>query len=385
MSAPSSILVLHVDDDPGFRDVAEVVLSEEMENIVIESLPAASDGIERLDEGGIDCVISDYDMPGMNGLEFLEHVSERYPDLPFILFTGKGSEEVASDAISAGVTDYIQKGGGLDRFVLLANSIQNAVSHVRTRRAHRRQYEAIETAEEGIAILGDENRFSYVNQAYANLYDCDREELLDTHWSEFYSEEDVEFTREVVFPTVDSEGIWRGETTERRPNGALLVEDHIVSRTGTNDLIHIIHDITDKHRQEVELWRKTRAMEKAPIGIVITEPTRTDNPLVYVNEEFEALTGYSRDEILGENCRFLQGEQTCAERVEKLRTAVDNEEYVEVVLRNYRKDGTEFWNRVTVAPIRDESDTVVNFVGFQENVTEWVDNSDTLEVASEPE
>ncbi len=66
-------------------------------------------------------------MPGIDGLEFLQAVRERYPDLPFILFTGEGSETVASDAIAAGVTDYLQKGSGTEQYELLANRIRNAV------------------------------------------------------------------------------------------------------------------------------------------------------------------------------------------------------------------------------------------------------------------
>lgn len=82
-----------------------------------------------LADAEFDCVVSAHEMPGRNGIEFLELVREEYPDLPFVLFTGKGSEAVASDAISAGVTDYLQKGSGTEQYELLANRIVNAVDH----------------------------------------------------------------------------------------------------------------------------------------------------------------------------------------------------------------------------------------------------------------
>jgi PAS domain S-box-containing protein len=127
------VQVLHVDDEQEFADMAATALERENDRFTVETAFSAADGLNRLADD-VDCVISDYEMPRQTGIEFLEAVREEYPDLPFILFTGKGSEEVASDAISAGVTDYLQKKSGLDQFTVLANRITNAVSQTRTER-----------------------------------------------------------------------------------------------------------------------------------------------------------------------------------------------------------------------------------------------------------
>jgi CheY-like chemotaxis protein len=128
-----SVRVLHVDDDPAFTDLSAAALEDGNERFTVETAARASEGMSRLDESSVDCIVSDYEMPGQNGIEFLSTVREEYPDLPFILFTGKGSETIASDAISAGTTDYLQKGSGTDQFVLLANRITNAVQSDRAR------------------------------------------------------------------------------------------------------------------------------------------------------------------------------------------------------------------------------------------------------------
>jgi PAS domain S-box-containing protein len=114
---------------------------------------------------------------------------------------------------------------------------------------------------------------------------------------------------------------------------------------------------------------KESAMDAAPIGITITDPSLNDNPLVYVNDAYERITGYSREEVIGRNCRLLQGEGTREEPVARMREAVENAESVSVTLRNYRKDGEMFWNRVDVAPLFDDDGDVEYFVGFQTDVT----------------
>ena len=123
----------------------------------------------------------------------------------------------------------------------------------------------------------------------------------------------------------------------------------------------------DSSELSVEL--KLAALEEAPVGAVITGPPEDDVPMLYVNEAFEQLTGYDRPDVLGRNCRFLQGEETDEDRVEMLRAAVENGRPATVELLNYRQNGEPFWNRVRIAPIRDDAGEITHFVGFQQDVT----------------
>ncbi|CCQ32856.1 PhoR protein [Halorhabdus tiamatea SARL4B] len=127
----TAITVLHVDDEPDLAALTAEMLERDGQ-ITVETATSASEGLDLLAEGHFDCLVSDYAMPGMDGIEFLEAVRVESPDLPFILYTGKGSEEVASEAITAGATDYLQKGGGTEQYDLLANRIYNAVSQYRS-------------------------------------------------------------------------------------------------------------------------------------------------------------------------------------------------------------------------------------------------------------
>ena len=130
--------VLHAEDNDFFASVTADILDEEY-SIRVRTVDSATDALSLLEREQFDCVVSDYEMPGMNGLEFLDAVGERYPAVPFILLTGGGSEQVASKAISMGVTDYLRKGMGKEQFTVLANRIENAVARRRTERLSLRQ------------------------------------------------------------------------------------------------------------------------------------------------------------------------------------------------------------------------------------------------------
>lgn len=133
-----TIRILHVDDDPDLGDLVGTMLEREDERFTVETFTSAGAGLDRLTATTVDCIVSDYDMPGTDGIEFLKTVRREHPQLPFLLYTGKGSEEVASEAIAAGVTDYLQKQRGNEQYELLANRIGNAVEQYRANQRAQR-------------------------------------------------------------------------------------------------------------------------------------------------------------------------------------------------------------------------------------------------------
>jgi len=112
-----------------------------------------------------------------------------------------------------------------------------------------------------------------------------------------------------------------------------------------------------------------RAVDCARNGIVITNPRLADNPIVYANPAFSEMTGYSLKEIVGTNCRFLQGDDSSQEELNILRKAVKEGQSCMTILRNYKKDGTLFWNELSIAPVFDEEGVLTNFIGVQNDIT----------------
>ena len=118
-----------------------------------------------------------------------------------------------------------------------------------------------------------------------------------------------------------------------------------------------------------QLALKDRALAVAAEGVTIADARLADRPLIYVNEGFERVTGYSVAETLGRNCRFLQGPDTDPAAVAEIRAAVAEERACIVEILNYRRDGTPFWNRLSITPVRDERGEVSHYIGIQSDVT----------------
>ena len=233
----------------------------EAEGFDVTTVHTATSAVAKATTGTFDCLVSEYDLPGDDGVTLLEALDESDVDLPVVLFTDSTEESVSRTAYEHGADRVLEKNG--------SDSVDRLVTDV------------------------------------ATISSCD---------------EIREAQRDV---------------TGHEPSAG-----------------------------DVE-----RAIGEAPVGISLCDPDLTDGPLVYVNDAWEEHTGYPTEEVIGRNPRFLQGPETDPETVDRLSSAIANEEPVTVEIRNYRRDGTPFWNELTVAPVYDGED-LVHYVGFQNDVTD---------------
>lgn len=240
-----------------------------------------------------------------------------------------------------------------------------------------------ESTNDAILVVGpDGDEITECNPAACDLVGHTREELLSLSPVETIHADDHERFQSFLRDIQDSGHSTTDDLTCRTKVGEtrqLEVSGATLQDSERSPIILSARDVTDRKAYERELELKSRVMDEAPVGITITDPDQEDNPMVYVNDGFAEVTGYSAEESTGRNFRFLQGEETREEPVAKMREAVDATEPVSVELRNYRKDDSQFWNRVTIAPVRDDDGTVTNWVGFQEDVTERKEREQNLQ------
>lgn len=245
--------------------------------------------------------------------------------------------------------------------------------------ALRRQSVAVEAAMDGIAIFDNHGTFLYVNDALARLFGCgSSQELVGKVWHELYYAAEISRLERDVIPLLKQNGQWRGEAIAKRQDGSTFFEE--VSLTLTEDgFICVCRDITEAKQAEIRLRLLERAISASSNGIIITDARLSDNPMIYVNPGFERMTGYTADEVLGKNGRFLEGPEANQPALEHLRSAIKVGSDCVVNLRNYRKDGRLFWNELSISPVRDAEGRLTHYIGVQTDTTERKRTEDALQ------
>jgi len=150
----------------------------------------------------------------------------------------------------------------------------------------------------------------------------------------------------------------------RWANTALTDANHKV-----RGAIFVGADITAQRSLESHVQVLSHAIDEATVSIVISDIRRTGQPVIYVNNAFTALTGYDKSEIIGHNCRRMQGEGTNQQQTAEIRQAISNRQPIEITLRNYRKNGTSFYNNLILTPVKTDGE-VTHYIGFQQDVTQ---------------
>ena len=314
----SPLHVLHVDDEPGFAEMAAEFLERHDDRLEITPATSVEEAFDALAEGHIDCIVSDYDMPGMDGIQFLETVRADRPDLPFVLFTGKGSEKVASEAISKGATDYLQKETGTDQFVVLANRVANAAEQY-TRRERvalqERQYQELFEKAPVMYIVtrldGDEPVVEFCNQQFADKLGYDREAVVGQRVYEFYTADSERAAREGGLERALAAEFFREERHLLTSGGeAIPTEVQATPRYDADGnvvgVLTLFFDVSDQREREQELELYRTMVETVPDGVYALD---ADLRYLAVNEGMTELTGYDREEIVGSHLSLFHDEE----------------------------------------------------------------------------
>ncbi|MFB6228865.1 MAG: PAS domain S-box protein [Halobacteriales archaeon] len=380
-----STAILHVDDDPSFGELAKTFLERENDRFAVETVTGADAGLERISDGQPDCIVSDYDMSGMDGLEFLQAVRETHPDLPFILFTGKGSEEVASDAIAAGVTDYIRKGGGSERYELLANRIENAVESRREAKRADRQEELMRLTE----FAGDTGGFELDRETNTVLLTAGTRRIIgrpDQHevplkeaLELFHPDDrtDIRQTLDRAFETGEElHDTWRLQPDGGGERFLDVTITPVVENGEVTKLRGAGHDITDRKDRQRDLEQIETLFEHAQdaeflIGVA------GGFTIEQVNPSWKEITGLSADHVRGKTPTELLGEQQGAEVEANYRKCVERREPLQYDEQLEINGEFMHWE-TTIAPVVI-NDTVEYIAGSTRDVTERKERERQLE------
>lgn len=235
---------------------------------------------------------------------------------------------------------------------------------------------------ETVFTLDLDGNFMSLNRAGADLIGFDELEVLGQHYEIVVPEDYRERTR-VHFEATKTGKPQRYEIKVYNRNGELrdldITNMPIIINGEITGVHGIAKDVTVQRHNESRLKILERSVESSNNGVVISDASQQGNPIIYVNPAFKEITGYHDDnELLGRNCKFLQGAETDPETVKKIRHALHTRTEVRVTIRNYRRDGTPFWNDLLIAPVRD-GEKVTHFIGLQSDITDRVEREEALE------
>jgi PAS domain S-box-containing protein len=251
-------------------------------------------------------------------------------------------------------------------------------------RAEKERFEGIAEASFDILFRVDPGgEFTYVSAAVERVLGYDPDEMVGEQFTRFMPADSATAGTAAYERALNGEAENLELEMEGEDGRTVILEVNARPLTEGEEVVGIQgvgRDVTARKEREAELRLKNRAIDDTDVGVTIADASRPDAPLIYVNDAFERITGYPESEAVGRNCRFLQGEATDAKSVEVLRRAVADCEPVTVEILNYRRDGTPFWNRVSVTPVEDESGAVTHFVGVQADVTERKRTEQLLDV-----
>lgn len=243
MAAPDHLSILHVDDDPDLSDLVKIYLEDESSDIDC-SVTTENDPEQALErvadpDTTFDCIISDYNMPQMNGIEFLKAVRQSSPELPVLLFSGEEPSDIAAEIIQAGLTDYLAKGLGTDQYTMLIRRVSHAVN------SDGEFNSEVETELDGVGVVGPDNHFEEADETYASLYGYTTDEIKGKHWSELHPAEEVEHIRTHVLPVVQSGGKWTGRSKGLREDDSTFTESKMVTAMDDGRLLIAVSEFDD--------------------------------------------------------------------------------------------------------------------------------------------
>ncbi|WGI18009.1 PAS domain S-box protein [Methanonatronarchaeum sp. AMET-Sl] len=345
-----------VDDEPGFLDLAEIYLEREDEGLEVETTSSIEEALELIKKDCFDCVVSDYQMPSMDGIEFLDTLRNEFGmGIPFILFTGKGREEVAMEALNLGADRYLQKGGGPEsQFKVLAQAIKQEIGNYRKSKellkSEERYRRLFETAKDGMIILDAETgEIKDVNPYLLNLLGYEIEELVNKKLWEINPFKDIAENKR-KFLKLKKEGHVRYEDLplQTKDGREISVEfDSTTYLAGNEEVVQCnIRDISNRKEKEKELRierkRFKEIFNKANDAIYLHELTEDNMPgrFLEVNEVASQMLGYSKEEFLEMSPNKIDAEEE-KNKIPKIMKTLAEEENVRFEMKHQAKDGTK--------------------------------------------
>ncbi|MCQ8894201.1 MAG: PAS domain S-box protein [Methanolinea sp.] len=401
MSHPKPYSILYVDDDRDLLFLGKTFL-ERMGDFSVEVADSAREGLGLLDRKTFDAVISDYQMPSMTGLDLLNALRSRGDKIPFVIFTGKGREEVVIEALNAGADFYIQKGGDpRSQFVELAHKVRQAITRRRAEQAviesRKRLSDIIDFLPDATFAIDRDGRVITWNRGMEEMTGTSALQVLGkgnfSHGLAFYGEPrpmlvdlvispDEEFEREKYLYTNRDGTALTGEIVTVGKNGHVHhywgKASRLIDESGeVVGAIESIRDITERVKAEEQAQVMAQVLDNAPVSVIIHD---LEGKFLYANQKTFDLHGFTREEFMARTMRDVDTPESAAlidQRMQDLRETGE----ASFTVSHFRKDGSTIPLHVYVKLTRFMNQPVV--LSIATDLTEHLKKERALQESEE--
>ncbi|MBC8768642.1 PAS domain S-box protein [Arenibacter sp. BSSL-BM3] len=248
-----------------------------------------------------------------------------------------------------------------------------------------RQY--MDTSPSMFLVINKDHTVELVNKRTCEILGIEQDAILHKDWfTEFIPKRNkkqlIELFESIFEDKLNLPNFYENHVVSKGGQERLIQWNNAALRNGNNEIVGVVSsglDITDTKLIQNTLNIRNRALEAAGNGIVIVDAHDPELPIIYCNQSFTHITGYEGSEVIGKNCRFLQNDDRDQPEIRDLAIAIQQGRPCRVVLRNYRKDGTLFWNDLSITPLYDEDQKLTHIIGVLNDVTEIQQNKRKLE------
>ena len=380
------IRVLLVDDNELLLNVGSTYIERDAEDFEITTANSATKALDLLEFKSFDAIISDYQMPTLDGLEFLARVRSRDEHIPFIIFTGRSREEIAIQALNLGATHYVIKGGDPKiQYAELIHIVRSSVEHYREKKA-RSEYEeryriVFESANDGILMVNRTNRMIYsANAKFCEMIGYTKDELLTLAIADIHPKEDLEHAIDLFEKQARNEIRIAEKIPVLRKDGSIFYAD-ISAASITweeNDYqLCVFRDVTVRTEKEKsdrakdELYRLIAENSSDVIFTLDMNMNRT-----YLSPSVERLRGFTYEESLAQSWDEVLTPESLEKIIilfgqgfERIRNGEDFRDPITAELEMYRKDGSTVWVEVSASAMYDEDGEPAGVLGLTRDVS----------------
>ena len=382
MLLPALIRVLHVDDEESQREFAKMFLDQDGV-IQVTSAASGKEALQLLEKESYDCIVSDYQMPGMDGIMFARHIRE-HSNIPFILYTGRGSEEVAEVAFKVGIDDYVRKEVEPAHYQVLAKNIEHVVERargVKSLTASEEKFRRFFMNQPVLCcILSKEGNIVEVNDTVTDALGYTREELIGKPGITTLYSPSSRGKAEQLFRRWVETGELRNEelnivTKTGEERTVLLNVDAV--RDASGDVIQSISvqvDITQRRQMEDEARihheeseRHALILENMSDSVIVTD---LDGVISYWNDGAKNIFGYSPEEMIGKSVKLLNLVEERDAVADSQLDAVKRGESYPTEWRGLKKNGSELWLFLHTKLLKDHEGNPVGMIGVGKDITQ---------------